>query len=51
MTPLKPTVIRIGKNEMYVDLRSEEVVEKALKKNRDCIGGITLKSCVDAHRG
>ncbi|XP_071338930.1 probable RNA-binding protein 19 [Trachinotus anak] len=46
MTPLKPAAIRIGKNEsgnrtgyVYVDLRSEEEVEKALKKNKDYIGG------------
>uniref|UniRef100_A0A8C4NQ11 Probable RNA-binding protein 19 n=1 Tax=Dicentrarchus labrax TaxID=13489 RepID=A0A8C4NQ11_DICLA len=46
MTPLKPAAIRIGKNEsgnrtgyVYVDLHSEEQVEKALKKNKDYIGG------------
>uniref|UniRef100_A0A3B4YYG9 Probable RNA-binding protein 19 n=1 Tax=Seriola lalandi dorsalis TaxID=1841481 RepID=A0A3B4YYG9_SERLL len=46
MTPLRPAAIRIGKNEsgnrtgyVYVDLRSEEEVEKALKKNKDYIGG------------
>ncbi|KAK2837318.1 hypothetical protein Q5P01_014530 [Channa striata] len=46
MTPLKPAAIRIGKNEsgnrtgyVYVDLYSEEEVEKALKKNKDYIGG------------
>lgn len=46
MTPLKPVAIRIGKNEsgnrtgyVYVDLRSEEEVQKALKKNKDYIGG------------
>ncbi|XP_072244102.1 probable RNA-binding protein 19 isoform X2 [Leuresthes tenuis] len=46
MTPLKPAAIRIGKNEsgnrtgyVYVDLHSEEEVEKALKKNKDYIGG------------
>ncbi|XP_038560090.1 probable RNA-binding protein 19 [Micropterus salmoides] len=46
MTPLKPAAIRIGKNEsgnrtgyVYVDLLSEEQVEKALKKNKDYIGG------------
>ncbi|XP_029960967.1 putative RNA-binding protein 19 [Salarias fasciatus] len=46
MTPLKPAAIRIGKNEsgnrtgyVYVDLRSDEEVEKALKKNKDYIGG------------
>uniref|UniRef100_A0AAQ5YYA5 Probable RNA-binding protein 19 n=1 Tax=Amphiprion ocellaris TaxID=80972 RepID=A0AAQ5YYA5_AMPOC len=46
MTPLKPAAIRIGKNEsgnrtgyVYVDLRSEEEVQKALKKNKDYIGG------------
>lgn len=46
MTPLKPVAIRIGKNEsgdrtgyVYVDLRSEEDVQKALKKNKDYIGG------------
>uniref|UniRef100_A0A3Q3X5K8 Probable RNA-binding protein 19 n=1 Tax=Mola mola TaxID=94237 RepID=A0A3Q3X5K8_MOLML len=46
MTPLKPAAIRIGKNEsgnrtgyVYADLHSEEQVEKALKKNKDYIGG------------
>uniref|UniRef100_A0A3Q3QR76 Probable RNA-binding protein 19 n=1 Tax=Monopterus albus TaxID=43700 RepID=A0A3Q3QR76_MONAL len=46
MTPLKPAAIRIGKNEsgnrtgyVYVDLHSEEEVKKALKKNKDYIGG------------
>ncbi|CAJ1068825.1 probable RNA-binding protein 19 [Xyrichtys novacula] len=46
MTPLKPAAIRIGKNEsgnrtgyVYVDLHSDEQVEKALKKNKDYIGG------------
>uniref|UniRef100_A0AAX7T6U8 Probable RNA-binding protein 19 n=1 Tax=Astatotilapia calliptera TaxID=8154 RepID=A0AAX7T6U8_ASTCA len=46
MTPLKPAAVRIGKNEsgnrtgyVYVDLHSEEEVEKALKKNKDYIGG------------
>ncbi|KAF3695836.1 putative RNA-binding protein 19 RNA-binding motif protein 19 [Channa argus] len=46
MTPLKPAAIRIGKNEsgnrtgyVYVDLHSEEEVEKALKKTKDYIGG------------
>ncbi|XP_061585092.1 probable RNA-binding protein 19 [Cololabis saira] len=46
MTPLKPVAVRIGKNEsgnrtgyVYVDLRSEEEVGKALKKNKDYIGG------------
>ncbi|XP_055080264.1 probable RNA-binding protein 19 [Periophthalmus magnuspinnatus] len=46
MTPLKPVAIRIGKNEsgnrtgyVYVDLRSEEEVQKAIKKNKDYIGG------------
>ncbi|XP_026200086.1 probable RNA-binding protein 19 [Anabas testudineus] len=46
MTPLKPAAIRIGRNEsgnrtgyVYVDLRSEEEVNKALKKNKDYIGG------------
>uniref|UniRef100_A0A4W6GAC2 Probable RNA-binding protein 19 n=1 Tax=Lates calcarifer TaxID=8187 RepID=A0A4W6GAC2_LATCA len=46
MTPLKPAAIRIGKNEsgnrtgyVYVDLHSEEEVQKALKKNKDYIGG------------
>lgn len=46
MTPLKPVAIRIGKNEsgnrtgyVYVDLCSEEEVQKALKKNKDYIGG------------
>ncbi|KAM9810936.1 putative RNA-binding protein 19 [Neosynchiropus ocellatus] len=46
MTPLKPAAIRIGMNEsgkrtgyVYVDLHSQEEVEKALKKNKDYIGG------------
>ncbi|XP_075955548.1 putative RNA-binding protein 19 isoform X1 [Anarhichas minor] len=46
MTPLKPVAIRIGKNEsgnrtgyVYADLHSDEEVEKALKKNKDYIGG------------
>nr|XP_040052103.1 probable RNA-binding protein 19 isoform X1 [Gasterosteus aculeatus aculeatus] len=46
MTPLKPAAIRIGKNEsgnrtgyVYVDLHSDEEVEKALKKNKDYISG------------
>lgn len=46
MTPLKPVAIRIGKNEsgnrtgyVYVDLHSKEEVQKALKKNKDYIGG------------
>ncbi|KAM4616129.1 putative RNA-binding protein 19 [Polymixia lowei] len=46
MTPLKPAAIRIGKNEsgnrtgyVYVDLHSDEQVEKALKKNNDYMGG------------
>uniref|UniRef100_A0A1A7X914 Probable RNA-binding protein 19 n=2 Tax=Iconisemion striatum TaxID=60296 RepID=A0A1A7X914_9TELE len=46
MTPLKPAAVRIGKNEsgnrtgyVYVDLRSDEEVEKALKRNKDYIGG------------
>lgn len=46
MTPLKPVAIRIGKNEsgnrtgyVYVDLCSDEEVKKALKKNKDYIGG------------
>ncbi|XP_029019699.1 probable RNA-binding protein 19 [Betta splendens] len=46
MAPLKPVAIRIGKNEsgnrtgyVYVDLCSEQEVEKALKKNKDYIGG------------
>uniref|UniRef100_A0A1A8PDM5 Probable RNA-binding protein 19 n=1 Tax=Nothobranchius rachovii TaxID=451742 RepID=A0A1A8PDM5_9TELE len=46
MTPLKPAAVRIGKNDsgnrtgyVYVDLRSDEEVEKALKKNKDYIGG------------
>ncbi|XP_076007167.1 putative RNA-binding protein 19 [Genypterus blacodes] len=46
MTPLKPVAIRIGKNEsgnrtgyVYVDLKSDEEVEKALKKNKDYMGG------------
>ncbi|KAF7661994.1 hypothetical protein LDENG_00248920 [Lucifuga dentata] len=45
MIPLKPVAIRIGKNEsgnrtgyIYVDLKSEEEVEKALKKNKDYMG-------------
>uniref|UniRef100_A0A8D3ECR7 Probable RNA-binding protein 19 n=1 Tax=Scophthalmus maximus TaxID=52904 RepID=A0A8D3ECR7_SCOMX len=59
MTPLKPAAIRIGKNEsgnrtgyVYVDLRSEEEVGKALKKNKDYIGGRYIEVfCVDANRG
>ncbi|KAJ8414061.1 hypothetical protein AAFF_G00066590 [Aldrovandia affinis] len=46
MTPLKPVAIRIVKNTygnrtgyVYVDLRSEEEVDKALKKNKDYMGG------------
>uniref|UniRef100_A0AAV2MRD7 RRM domain-containing protein n=1 Tax=Knipowitschia caucasica TaxID=637954 RepID=A0AAV2MRD7_KNICA len=46
MTPLKPAAIRIGRNEsgnrtgyVYVDLHSEEEVQKALKRNKDYIGG------------
>ncbi|XP_054905016.1 probable RNA-binding protein 19 [Poeciliopsis prolifica] len=46
MTPLRPAAIRIGRNEtgnrtgyVYVDLHSDEEVEKALKKNKDYIGG------------
>ncbi|KAG7481084.1 hypothetical protein MATL_G00063030 [Megalops atlanticus] len=46
MTPLKPVAIRIAKNAhgnrtgyVYVDLHSEEEVEKALRKNRDYMGG------------
>ncbi|XP_077572018.1 putative RNA-binding protein 19 [Stigmatopora nigra] len=46
MVPQKPAAIRIGRNEsgnrtgyVYVDLHSEEDVEKALKKNKDYIGG------------
>uniref|UniRef100_A0A3Q2ZHE5 Probable RNA-binding protein 19 n=1 Tax=Hippocampus comes TaxID=109280 RepID=A0A3Q2ZHE5_HIPCM len=46
MTPLKPAAIRIGRNEsgnrtgyVYVDLHSAEEVAKALKKNKDYIGG------------
>ncbi|KAJ0041721.1 hypothetical protein NL108_008021, partial [Boleophthalmus pectinirostris] len=46
MTPLKPVAIRIGKNEsgnrtgyVYIDLHSEEEVQKALKRNKDYIGG------------
>ncbi|XP_057688957.1 probable RNA-binding protein 19 isoform X1 [Corythoichthys intestinalis] len=46
MTPQKPAAIRIGRKEsgnrtgyVYVDLHSEEDVEKALKKNNDYIGG------------
>ncbi|XP_077417240.1 putative RNA-binding protein 19 [Vanacampus margaritifer] len=46
MTPQKPAAVRIGRNEsgnrtgyVYVDLHSAEEVEKALKKNKDYIGG------------
>uniref|UniRef100_A0A6Q2XXT9 Probable RNA-binding protein 19 n=1 Tax=Esox lucius TaxID=8010 RepID=A0A6Q2XXT9_ESOLU len=46
MTPLKPVAIRILKNTtgnrtgyIYVDLHSEEEVKKALKKNKDYMGG------------
>uniref|UniRef100_A0A8C7ZC57 Probable RNA-binding protein 19 n=1 Tax=Oryzias sinensis TaxID=183150 RepID=A0A8C7ZC57_9TELE len=49
MTPLRPAAIRIGKNEsgqrtgyVYVDLHSEEEVNKALKKNKDYIGEMFL---------
>lgn len=59
MTPLKPAAIRIGKNEsgnrtgyVYVDLHSEEEVEKALKKNKDYIGGRYIEVFrVDASAG
>lgn len=59
MTPLKPAAIRIGKNEsgnrtgyVYVDLRSEEEVQKALKKNKDYIGGRYIEVfSVDASGG
>uniref|UniRef100_A0A7N9B1F4 Probable RNA-binding protein 19 n=1 Tax=Mastacembelus armatus TaxID=205130 RepID=A0A7N9B1F4_9TELE len=59
MTPLKPAAIRIGRNEsgnrtgyVYVDLRSEEEVEKALKKNKDYIGGRYIEVFrVDASAG
>ncbi|KAL2091477.1 hypothetical protein ACEWY4_013740 [Coilia grayii] len=46
MTPLKPVAIRIGKNEegrnsgyVYVDLHSEEEIERALRMNKDYMGG------------
>ncbi|XP_061117388.1 probable RNA-binding protein 19 [Conger conger] len=46
MTPLKPVAIRIVKNThgnktgyVFVDLRSQEEVNKALQKNKDYIGG------------
>ncbi|KAG7489015.1 putative RNA-binding protein 19 [Solea senegalensis] len=59
MTPLKPAAIRIGKNEsgnrtgyVYVDLHSQEEVEKALKKNKDYIGGRYIEVfSVDANHG
>ncbi|XP_017269132.1 probable RNA-binding protein 19 isoform X2 [Kryptolebias marmoratus] len=59
MTPLKPAAIRIGKNEsgnrtgyVYVDLRSKEEVEKALKKNKDYIGGRYIEVfCIDSSGG
>uniref|UniRef100_A0A669ED58 Probable RNA-binding protein 19 n=1 Tax=Oreochromis niloticus TaxID=8128 RepID=A0A669ED58_ORENI len=59
MTPLKPAAVRIGKNEsgnrtgyVYVDLHSEEEVEKALKKNKDYIGGRYIEVFrVDAFAG
>ncbi|KAM3868181.1 putative RNA-binding protein 19 [Diretmus argenteus] len=59
MTPLKPAAIRIGKNEkgdrtgyIYVDLHSEEEVEKALKKNKDYMGGRYIEIFrVDTWRG
>ncbi|XP_056131196.1 probable RNA-binding protein 19 [Lampris incognitus] len=59
MTPLKPAAIRIGKNEsgnrtgyVYVDLHSEEEVEKALKKNKDYMGGRYIEVFrVDAWKG
>ncbi|XP_078141234.1 putative RNA-binding protein 19 isoform X1 [Centroberyx gerrardi] len=59
MTPLKPAAIRIGKNEsgnrtgyIYVDLHSDEEVEKALKKNKDYMGGRYIEVFrVDSWRG
>lgn len=46
MTPLKPVAIRFAKNKdgrntgyVYVDLRSEAEVERALRLNRDYMGG------------
>ncbi|XP_035022008.2 probable RNA-binding protein 19 [Hippoglossus stenolepis] len=59
MTPLKPAAIRIGKNEsgnrtgyVYVDLHSEEEVKKALKKNKDYIGGRYIEVfCIDGNQG
>ncbi|XP_023701219.1 probable RNA-binding protein 19 [Paramormyrops kingsleyae] len=46
MTPLKPVAIRIVRNSkgdmtgyVYVDLRSQEEVTKALLKNKDYMGG------------
>ncbi|XP_037536377.1 probable RNA-binding protein 19 [Nematolebias whitei] len=56
MTPLRPAAIRIGKNEsgnrtgyVYVDLHSKEEMQKALKKNKDYIGGRYIEVfCVDS---
>lgn len=46
MMPLKPVAIRFGKNTdgrntgyVYVDLRSEAEIERALRLNRDYMGG------------
>ncbi|NWI17835.1 RBM19 protein, partial [Crypturellus soui] len=46
LLPLKPTAIRIGKNAqgkktgyIFVDLKSEAEVKKALKRNKEYIGG------------
>uniref|UniRef100_A0A3P9KUU6 Probable RNA-binding protein 19 n=1 Tax=Oryzias latipes TaxID=8090 RepID=A0A3P9KUU6_ORYLA len=58
MTPLRPAAIRIGKNEsgqrtgyVYVDLHSEEEVNKALKKNKDYIGGRYIEVFKVDHSG
>ncbi|XP_016898595.1 putative RNA-binding protein 19 isoform X2 [Cynoglossus semilaevis] len=60
MTPLKPAAVRIGRNEsgnrtgyVYVDLHSQEEVNKALKKNKDYIGGryIEVFSVDGSYRG
>lgn len=53
VTSLKPAAIRIIKNAtgnktgyIYVDMRSEEEVEKALKKNKDYMGENQTVVCV-----
>ncbi|KAI4902096.1 hypothetical protein NFI96_013174 [Prochilodus magdalenae] len=63
MIPLKPVAIRFTKNEdgrnsgyVYVDLRSEAEVERALRLNRDYMGGryievFRVKNARDKGRG